>query len=279
MRAIRVAFVGVLVSLAAMGLRAPRAGERSGEAVIFDMDTVRHKPTPFGKEKKPAGTVELAEGKFGKACTFTFAEGASGGFFVAGVRATPEWDKAAGISFWAKGDGSANWGGIELFAAKLKQTYGSEVTLVNVSRGGSQLTHGLLQMPLWLRETPEPDLVTVWYGFNDWSDGMRGDHFQEVLSFAIDRIRRMTKGKSEVLLMTTCPAVGRWDEMEEMAGAARVVAMKKKTGLADVALAFHKAGADEKARLALYCTDKTHLGAEGHKLAAETVVKVIGGSE
>ncbi|HUT34940.1 MAG TPA: GDSL-type esterase/lipase family protein [Planctomycetota bacterium] len=391
-----------------VALQTARGGE-GGETVIFDMDTVRHKPIPFGKEKKPAGTVELVEGKVGKACKFTFAEGASGGFFVASVRATPQWDKAAGLSFWLKGDGSKNWGGIELidgsdyalryaaafpldstewrkiaipwcdlipelpkaklagtkdgyapsgfgnlwlgkwwtwrdypahsftidqvalesdiaidatdytpakgggpkllaklkakrpvtivtmgdsltdkrhwanrqivwaevFAAKLKETYGSEVKLVNVSRGGSQLTHGLLQMPPWLRDAPEPDLVTVWYGYNDWSDGMRGERFQETLAFAVDRIRRLTKGKSEVLLITTCPAFARWDEMDEMAGAVRIVAMKKRTGLADVAMAFKQAGGDEAARLKLFCSDKTHLGEPGHKLAAETALKAI----
>lgn len=408
MSALRAFAVPCLLLCAA--LSAAQAAE-GGEAVIFDMDAIRHRPTPVGKEKKPAGTVELVEGKVGKACRFTFAEGASGGFFVASVRATPEWDKAAGISFWLKGDGSKNWGGIELidgsdyalryaaafpldstewqkvsipwcdlipelpkarlvgtkdgyapsgfgnlwfgkwwtwrdypahsftidqvaresdipidttdytpakggvpkllaklearqpvtivtmgdsltdkrhwanrqvvwaevFAAKLKEAYGAEVKLVNVSRGGSQLTHGLLQMPLWLRDTPEPDLVAVWYGFNDWTDGMRGEQFQETLAFAVDRIRRLTKGKSEVLLMTTCPAFSRWDTMDEMAGAVRIVAMRKRTGLADVARAFKKVGGEEAARLKLFCSDKTHLGEAGHRLAAETAVRAIAG--
>jgi lysophospholipase L1-like esterase len=167
----------------------------------------------------------------------------------------------------------------EVLAAKLKETYGSEVKLVNISRGGSQLAHGLLGMPIWLAETPEPDLVTVWFGFNDWSDGMRGEKFQELLSFTVDRLRRLTKGKSEVLLMTTCPSIERWDTMDEMAGAVRLVAMRKRTGLADVAMAFKKAGEDAAAHLALYCDDKTHLGGAGHRLAAETVLKAIAAGE
>ena len=52
--------------------------------------------------------------------------------------------------------------------------------------------------------------------------------------------------------MTTCPALKRWDTMEELAGAVRAVAKEKRTGLADVAAAFHKAGANEVERPELY---------------------------
>jgi hypothetical protein len=104
---------------------------------------------------------------------------------------------------------------------------------------------------------------------------MCGEKFKTVLRFAVDRIRRMTGGKSDVLLMTTCPAFGRWDTMEELAEAARAVAKEKRTGLADVAVAFHKAGTDAAARAALYCGDKTHLGKDGHALAARTVLEAV----
>ena len=40
--------------------------------------------------------------------------------------------------------------------------------------------------------------------------------------------------------MTTCPAISRWDTMEELAEAVRIVAAEKKTGLADVSAAFHQ---------------------------------------
>ncbi len=376
--------------------------------VLLDMDTIRHQPGAFGPNKKPAGTVELVEGKFGKACKFSFAPDATGGFFTCWLRATPDWDQAAGLSFWVKGDGSQSWGGLELIdaddyslryaycfptdstdwrqivvpwrdlipelpagkpvdpvngyapshfanfwfgkwyywrdypacsfavdqvalepkidlpldaplpqnpgvprllgklqakqpvtivtmgdslsdkrhwanretlwsevlAAKLKATYGSEVTLVNPALGGTQLTQNLILMPRWLLATPKPDLVTVWFGFNDWDSGMRGPHFAETLRLAVDRIRRMTGG-AEVMLITTCPALARWDTMEELAQAGRTVAAEKRTGLADVAAAFHAAGAQEAARPALYAWDATHLGAPGHNLAADTVLKAV----
>lgn len=151
------------------------------------------------------------------------------------------------------------------------------MTLVNPALGGTQLTQNLILMPRWLKQAPEPDLVTVFFGYNDFESGMRGAHWAEMLRIAVDRIRRMTNGKADVLLMTTCPAMGRWTEMEELADAARTVAREKKTGLADVSKAFHEAGADEANRPALYCTDHTHLGAAGHNLVAQTVLKSIAG--
>jgi hypothetical protein len=66
--------------------------------------------------------------------------------------------------------------------------------------------------------------------------------------------------------------------MEELAAAARTVAAEKKTGLADTTEAFHQAGAEETARVNLYCSDSVHLGAAGHELAANTVLDAIGGA-
>jgi lysophospholipase L1-like esterase len=401
--------------MAAMFLLVPGGGrqrlsaEEAAPTVIFDMDTAVHKPTLMGMSKTPAGIIEVVDGKFGKACKFSFAADAKGGFFTGRVNATPEWDSAAGISFWVKGDGSASWGGLELIddedfalryaycfpidstewrkitvswsdlipelpagkfvnakdgypaskfrnfwfgkwwywadypansftidqvalertiaadatdytpakagvgrllaklkaskpvtivtmgdslsdkrhwanrqvlwsellAAELKKTYAGQVTLVNPSMGGTELRQNLILMPRWLKDAPEPDLVTVWFGFNDWSSGMRGPAWKETLRLAVDRIRRMTRGTSDVLLMTTCPAMERWDAMEELAEAARSVAAEKKTGLADIAAAFHERGARLDARPALYCSDKAHLGKDGHTLVCQTVLKAI----
>jgi lysophospholipase L1-like esterase len=167
----------------------------------------------------------------------------------------------------------------EVLAGKLREQFGSEVTLVNPAIGGTQLSQNLVLIPRWLRETPQPDLVTVWFGFNDWDSGMRGERFAEMLRFAVDRIRRLTAGQSEVLLLTTCPAVERWDTMAELAEAVRTVAAEKRTGLADVSAAFHAAAPDEAARPGLYCSDQVHLGPTGHESAAETVLGAIAGGQ
>ncbi len=107
----------ILRHLPALIVLALTALPARGQSVIFDMDTVVHKPgeiTDKDKHRIPAGTAELVDGKFNKAVKFSFVEGASGGFMSARVHATPEWDKSAGFSFWVKGDGSDAWGGIEI---------------------------------------------------------------------------------------------------------------------------------------------------------------------
>lgn len=166
----------------------------------------------------------------------------------------------------------------EVLADRLKEEYGGDVQLINPAIGGTQLTQNLVLMPRWLEQTPKPDLVTVWFGYNDWSSGMRRQRWPEILRFAVDRIRRLTQGQSEIILITTCPAMGRWDTMEELAEGVRVVQAEKKTGLADVAAAFHREGADPSARETLFCRDKTHLGPAGHQLAAKTVLEAIANS-
>ena len=378
---------------------------------IFDMDTVRHRPsevTDKNKQKVPIGTLEAVEGKFGKAVQFSFSGGVGAGFMTAAVTATPEWDQAQGFSVYVKGDGSTNWGGLELIdksdyslrygfcfpidstewkkilvswsdlipelagplvnaqhgyapsrvgnfwfgkwhywrdypahsyaidqivlekaialgsdesnpqtglkrvAAKLKNKqpitivtmgdslsdkrhwanrqilwseqlvrdltsiYGCEVTLVNPALGGTALNQNLILMPKWLRQAPTPDLVTVWFGFNDWDNKVRGPRFKEYMLLAVDRIRRLTRGSADVLLMTTCPAHGRWDTMQEMEKAVREVAQEKVTGLVDIAAEFHKVESPDKALQQQYWAwDKTHLGTNGHAVVAKTVLKAI----
>lgn len=163
----------------------------------------------------------------------------------------------------------------ELLASMLHDAYGSEVTLVNPAIGGTQLTQNLVLMPRWLRDTPEPDLVTVWFGYNDWDAGARGADWEQKLRFAVERIRRMTRGSAEVVLMTSCPTLERWETLEELAVAARTVAVEENTGLADVAAAFHERGVPDTSRAELFAWDKTHLGEAGHRLVANTVFQAL----
>ena len=402
-----------LILLVCFVARIARADDNAG-AVIFDMDSVRHKPGDFAgkdKQKLPAGTIELVDGKVGKAVKFGFVEGARGGFMIAPARATAEWDQADGFSFWVKGDGSQSFGALELidksdfmfrygycfpidstewqkvtvawrdltpelsaalvdpkggafyapsrfgnlwfgkwfyyrdypahsftidhvalerkidveqvppptefglarFRAKLKAgkpvtivTMGdslsdknhwanrkvlwsellakdlkakckSEVKLVNPAIGGSTLSQNLIVMPRWLKEAPEPDLVTIWFGGNDWDSLVRGPRFAEYLKLAVDRIRQKTGGKADILIMTTAPAHARWDTYAPLEQVAKDVAKDKGVGLVDTAEELRKAGsADEALKQKYWEWDKVHLGPKGHEVTKDAVLRAIG---
>ncbi len=396
-----------LTLCASLGLSLPLVGS-AVPTVILDMESIRHHPgevTIDGK-KVPLGTVELIEGRAGKAVRFSFADGAGPGFMTAPINGTKEWDKAAGLSFYVKGDGSTNWGGLELIdksdyslryafcfpldstewrkvvvpwrelipelagplvdadrgyapsgfgnlwfgkwfywreypahsfaidqvvledkldlppvtqaeglrrvrarlaarqpvtlvtmgdslsdkrhwanretlwcellAKRLEQTGRSRVTLINPAIGGTTLNQNLVLMPCWLRDTPHPDLVTVWFGFNDWDSGVRGPRFAQYLRSAIERIRRLTGGSADILLLTTCPAYARWDSMSEMEQAVRDIAKEANVGLADIAAMFRKTGSpDEALKQNYWAWDKIHLGAAGHEAVATSVMSEL----
>jgi lysophospholipase L1-like esterase len=382
-------------------LPSPQAGDGP---LIHSMDDLKVRDP----EKKAHS--ETVEGKVGKAVKFSFEEGCQSAFCITPIRATPDWDKAAGFSFWVKGDGSRHFGGIQLIwnedyaarydlmfpidgsdwkkivvawrdlmpvlpspaskfldpktgnapsklsslwfgkwwywrdyaahsyaideirleptidldrnpyapagaplervlaklkagkpvtivtmgdsltdynhwankavpnwptllAKKLKDKYKSEVKIVNPAIGGTQLRQGLVLLPRWVAEAPEPDLVTVCYGGNDWESGMRGEMFRETMRETIDRIRRFTRGKSDVMVLTTVPSVAQWTTMAELCEAVRGAAKERKAGLGDPEKTFHAAAGDTHEKL--YCTDKVHLGAEGHEVFAATVLSAI----
>jgi lysophospholipase L1-like esterase len=384
-------------------LTIPAAAAQPGGQLLDDMDAVRF------RAPKDKGKAELVQGKFGKAVRFAFEKDARSTFFTSNLRGTPAWDKAAGISFWVKGDGSDAFGGLQLiydddfavrydfcfsikstewtkvtvawedfvavlpgpkakrlslpggnppskvsavwvgkwwywrdypahaFAldeirleekveldttdhppagaplarvlAKLKagkpitvvtmgdsltdfrhwanrdvswplllkkqleEKYKSKVTLVNPAIGGTQLRQNLVLLPRWLAEAPEPDLVTLCFGGNDWDAGMRGPQFKESYEDAIDRIRRATKGRADVLILSTVPAVERWGTMAELAEACRAAARDRNAGLADTEKAFLEAGKTDRGRL--FVKDRVHLSPAGHSLISGTVLAAI----
>jgi lysophospholipase L1-like esterase len=385
--------------IAALGLTSIRAAD---SVPLDSMDALTFQPP---KEKV---TVRIVEGKQGNALQFSFEKDCKGAFAIGRVKGTPEWDRAAGISFWVKGDGAEHLGGLEfvwngdfalryactfpiastewkkiavpwrdlipetcnaeakplgpdglapsklgalwfgkwwywrdyaahsytvddirlelaieapaepkapaaplqnllaklkagkpvtivtmgdsltdynhwsnkpvnwptLLKEKLKANYGSEVTIVNPAMGGTELRQNVILIPRWLAQTPEPDLVTIWFGGNDWNSGMRGEMFNQSVQDAIDRIRRATNNKAGVLVMTTCPTVEKWDAFAELAEAARAAARAKGAALADIYAIFHEEGKTNPEKL--YGHDKVHLGPAGHELVAKTIMDAIG---
>jgi lysophospholipase L1-like esterase len=161
----------------------------------------------------------------------------------------------------------------QLLRQSLAKASASPITIVNPAIGGTQLRQNLVLMPLWLQETREPDLVTIFFGGNDWDAGMRREEFQQACADAVDRIRRATHGKTDVLLLTTNPSAARWTETSELAEACREAARQRNAGLADTDHAFHAAGGDRPDTL--FVSDRVHLSPAGHALVAQTVLLAI----
>jgi hypothetical protein len=159
---------------------------RAGD-VIDSMDELRF------RAPKDKGKAEQVTGKVGKAVRFSFEKDARSAFFTSNLRGAPSWDKAAGLSFWVKGDGSESFGGLELiwdndfsvrydvaFAIKSK-----EWTKVTVAwRDFVPVLPGAKSKPLGLPGGNAPSKVSaVWFGkWWYWRD-------YPAHSFAIDEIR------------------------------------------------------------------------------------------
>ena len=168
----------------------------------------------------------------------------------------------------------------QLLARDLKAKYGGEVTIVNPAIGGTTLNQNLVLIPRWLKDAPKPDLVTIWFGGNDWDNNVRGERFAEYLRLAVDRIRRQTGGSADILLMTTAPTHDRWETYRELEEAAQAVAKEKGTGLAETAAELRKPGdVDRALKETIWAWDKVHLGAKGHEAAKEAVIRAIAGTE
>lgn len=403
MRAFAVAVL--LLGLVGMG----QSGWGAEGAVLDTMDDVGTFVAP--KEK---GKIESVEGKAGKAIKFSFDDACSGIFMMGkGFRGSAEWDKAAGFSFWVKGDGSDHLGGLQFvwnedyatrytlafpidstewkkitvawidlvpvlangsqklldaqkgnppsklggiwfgkwwfwkdyaahsytiddirleptievdttdytpkgaplarvleklkakqpitvvtigdsltdpahwsnratnwpasFKAAVKEKFGVDATIINPAMGGTTLRQNIVILPRWLKQNSAPDLVTVFIGGNDFDSKVTPEGFQEGMLDAVDRIRRGTKGKSDVLIMTTAPSLKWWDTIGPLAEGCRAAAKAKNTGLADVFAAFHEAGKEKPERLfaAVNGAPDVHLAAPGQDLVAKTVITAI----
>src|SRR5271157_2576372 len=162
---------------------------------------------------------------------------------------------------------------VDLLRQGLKDAYRSDVTIVNPAIGGTQLRQNVILIPRWLATVPEPDLVTIFFGGNDRDSGMRGAEFRRTCTDAVNRVRRATRGKADVLLITTNPSAARWGAIEELAEACRDAAKDRRAGLADTDRAFVAAGRDNPNPLFVH--DRVHLSKAGHAIVAETVIKAI----
>jgi lysophospholipase L1-like esterase len=230
---------------------------REYPAHSFTVDEIRleekiaENPRNYSPEGQPLARV-LAKLKAGKPITVVTAG-----------------DSLTDFHHWA--NRKVSWP--EILKKQIRKKYHSEGNIINPAIGGTQLRQNLVLMPRWLAKASQPDLVTFCFGGNDWEAGMRGSQFRDSYEDAIDRVRHATKGRSDILILTTVPSVARRQTMVELAEACRKAAKNRKAGLADVEKAFLAAGGDKKERL--FAWDQTHLGPVGHELVADTVLKAI----
>ncbi len=165
---------------------------------------------------------------------------------------------------------------VDLLRDELKDRYHADVTIVNPAIGGTQLRQNVILVPRWLAHTHEPDLVTIFFGGNDWDSGMRGEEFTRACEDVVDRVRRATGGNADVLLITTNPAATRWTETAELAESCRRASRSRNCGLADTERAFHDDGLGDRDHL--YVDDRVHLSRAGHEVVAAAVMQAIDGS-
>src|SRR3954452_6084285 len=154
--------------------------------LIDSMDTNRF------RAPKDKGKAELVEGKVGKAVRFSFAKDARSAFFTGNLRGGPAWDKAAGLSFWVKGDGSDHFGGLQLiydddyavrydYCFPIKDTEWTKITVA--WREFVPVLPGLRSRPLGPGGNRPSKVSAVWFGkWWYWRD-------YPAHSFAIDEIR------------------------------------------------------------------------------------------
>jgi lysophospholipase L1-like esterase len=162
---------------------------------------------------------------------------------------------------------------VDLLREQIKAKYGSDATIVNPAIGGTQLRQNLVLMPTWLGRAPEPDLVTVFFGGNDYEAGMRGEEFRATCEDAVDRIRRATRGKADVLLITPIPSATRWDGLADLADACRAAARGRNAGGADARAGVLSAGRDSHDHPFVH--DHVHLARPGHEAVAGAVLAAI----
>lgn len=163
-----------------------------------------------------------------------------------------------------------------LLAKGITERFGSPVRIINPAIGGTTLSQNMILMPRWIDRAPAPDLVTIWFGGNDWDSNVRASRFADYLRLCIDRIRRQTHGQTDILIMSNIPGHDTWETRTELETAARNVAREKHVGLADIGAAFRESGsAEQAAKLGLWGFDNVHLGERGHQLTCKVVMKAV----
>jgi lysophospholipase L1-like esterase len=162
----------------------------------------------------------------------------------------------------------------------LRQRFASEnIKVVNSGVGGLEVPQGSVLIP---RDVVphNPDLVTVLYGYNDLAPGgVTRDQFQTAVSVFVDRVRRLTKGQAEVLLITSLPGTSdeAWERLKAGAESIRELAEEKRCGLCDADAAFRALGREKLVAEYFREKDPAHPNPRGQDLLANLLLEAIAG--
>jgi lysophospholipase L1-like esterase len=138
--------------------------------------------------------------------------------------------------------------------------------------GGAKLTDARAWVP---RDfvPPAPDLVTIWYGYNDKSNAFTADYFQASLNDYIDRVCSATHGTAAILLFATGPGTGpRFVMMDDYAERVRSVAKQRGLPCFDIHAILKAVGREHIQEL---FADMAHPNEAGHQLIADSLCEFI----
>ena len=147
-----------------------------------------------------------------------------------------------------------------------------QITCYSRAVGGAKLTDARAWIP---RDFvgPTPDLVTIWYGYNDKSNGYTREFYERSLNDYIDRILRVTNGKAAVLLFATGPGCGpRFTMLDDYAETVRQTAKRRGLPCFDVHADLKSIGRD---KIQEFYGDMAHPNARGHKRIADRLATYL----
>ena len=162
---------------------------------------------------------------------------------------------------------------VDLLRDRIKDRYRSDVNLVNPAIGGTQLRQNVILIPRWLALPPSRTWSRCSSAVTTGTPGCAARSSPGRARTPWIACERATKGKADVLILTTNPTATRWTETAELAEACRRAARTKNCGLADTERSFHAAGREDRDRL--YVNDRVHLSRAGHEVVADTVLNAI----
>jgi lysophospholipase L1-like esterase len=166
------------------------------------------------------------------------------------------------------------------FEGLLRQRFGYEkITVVNSGVGGLNVPQGGVLIP---RDVVpfDPDLVTVLYGYNDLAPGgVTRDQFKAAVTAFVDRVRRLTKGRAEVLLISSLPGTSTeaWERLKAGAETIRELAQEKRCGLCDADAPFRALGREKLIAEYFREKDAAHPNPRGQDLLTNLLLEAIAG--